>query len=220
MVTAPLGLLVCAWLTASPELERAEALFSQFKCAEARAVLARVKAAGRLERPALLRALELSGVAAGQLRQTAAAEDVFRELLVLDPNYQLAAEYAPRVTTPFLAARGWVAANGALVVEPEVALGPGEVQRLGLRVKSDPLRQVRRARLHLADGTSWRATGGHLANVLFASAGALGLTGVLMWALGGEARCRCSRCPCPVGWRSPGASDELLIGHSAPEVTM
>jgi hypothetical protein len=84
-------------------------------------------------------------------------------------------------------------------VEPEVALGPGEVQRLGLRVKSDPLRQVRRARLHLADGTSWRATGGHLANVLFASAGALGLTGVLMWALGDEAQAQVQPVPVPGG---------------------
>lgn len=46
MVTAPLGLLVCAWLAASPEFEGAEALFSQFKYAEARAV--RFASAGAL----------------------------------------------------------------------------------------------------------------------------------------------------------------------------
>jgi len=154
MATSSLGLVVCTWLAVNPELERAEKLFEQFKYAEARAAAARAKVAPGLDRPSLLRVLELQGVAAGQLRQSAAAEAAFRELLVLDSSHQLQAEYAPRVTTPFLSARGWVGANGALEMESEVTLAGLLIERLVLKVK-DPLKLVRRARLHVEENGAW-----------------------------------------------------------------
>ena len=156
-------LVLVSCLGVSPELERGERYFEQFKYAEARAALGRAKAAGGLDRKELLKVLELSGVAAGQLRQSAAAEASFRELLVLDPSYQLAADYAPRVTTPFLAARGWIGSHGAVEAVPEVKAVTGQVESLGLRVTSDPLGLVRQVRLHVEEEGRWRVEEGEAA---------------------------------------------------------
>jgi hypothetical protein len=107
--------------SAGDELARAETLCEQFKYAEARPVLAKARATPGLSREKLLRVLELQGVTAGQLRQSAAAVAAFKELLVLAPDTVLKADYAPRVTTPFLEAKGWVGAGSAPVASERVS---------------------------------------------------------------------------------------------------
>jgi hypothetical protein len=93
------------------DLDRAEALCEQFKYADARPLLLKVRATPGLSRDKVLRVLMLQGVAAGQLRQSLAAVAAFKELLVLAPETVLDADYAPRVTTPFLEAKAWVGAG-------------------------------------------------------------------------------------------------------------
>ncbi len=144
--------------TVPPELEKAETLVASYKYAEAKSALARARAVKGLERPALLRTLELTGIVNGQLRLADKAEAAFRELLVLDPTHALGAEYAPRVMTPFFAARQWVAEQGALgftAAAPE--LSATSVTAVVVEVK-DPTAVGRAVRFHLRRGTEWAVT--------------------------------------------------------------
>src|SRR4051812_3047044 len=87
------------------DFKRGNELFAKYKYTEARAAMAKARAAKGLDRATLLRILEVEGVSAAQQRKSAPAEAAFRELIVLDPDHVLEAEYAPRVMTPFFEAR-------------------------------------------------------------------------------------------------------------------
>ncbi len=149
---------------APPELEKAEALVAAYKYAEATGALTKARAVKGLERPALLRTLELTGIVYGQLRKTPQAEAAFRELLVLDPNHALGADYAPRVMTPFFAARQSVAEQGALsftAAAPE--LTTTAVSALVVDLK-DPTDVGRSVRFHLARAAQWVVTSVNVSN--------------------------------------------------------
>lgn len=145
-----------ATAAAPPELKRAEELMAQYKYAEARSALGKARGARNLDRESLLRILELQGVAAGQMRQDAAAAAAFRELLILNPSHKLAAEYAPRVMTPFFEAGQLVHEKGFLDFRAaDAELGPKSVTAISVEVKRDPLKMARSVVFHVAEGSGW-----------------------------------------------------------------
>ena len=166
--------LACALLVTaadSKELKKGEELFSAFKWAEARAALAEARAKAKgLSREQLLRILELSGVAASQQRQVDAAQTAFMELLVLAPEHQLEAEYAPRVMTPFYEAKRLAQEKGALTVAVEPTTAGTRVESLTVRVTNDPLGHTRSVRFHVGGADSVVPLQGGAASVAVGSA--------------------------------------------------
>jgi hypothetical protein len=149
--------LSSAAIPENPDLKRGEELFAQYKYPEALKALAKARAARGLDRESLLRILELTGVSAGQLRQTAAAQAAFREMLVIDPTRQLATEYAPRVMTPYYEVRQLVLEAGSL----EFKAGPpvttaGAVESVSVALVRDPLAMARAVRFHLQTADGWK----------------------------------------------------------------
>ncbi|MBS1150503.1 MAG: uncharacterized protein H6Q89_2201 [Myxococcaceae bacterium] len=149
--------LLVASVPENPDLKRGEELFAEYKYPEAIKALARARAVKGLDRESLLRILELTGVSAGQQRQTAVAQAAFREMLVLDPTRQLATEYAPRVMTPFYEVRQQVLEAGALEFKPRPAVtGPAGVESVGVSLVRDPLGMARGVRFHLLSADGWK----------------------------------------------------------------
>jgi hypothetical protein len=105
----------------------------------------------------LLQILELQGVVAAMLQNPAKAREAFQALLVLDPDHRLKGDYAPRVVTPFFEAKAWVSDNGVLkLVAAPASKHEATVDRLGVRVPTDPLNLGRTVRFHLrVDETPW-----------------------------------------------------------------
>jgi hypothetical protein len=139
---------------ASEDLKHGEELFAAYKWADARRALTRARAQKGLTRDQLLRILELSGVAAAQQRQPAAAQAAFTELLTLDPQRKLEADYAPRVMTPFYEARRVVQERGALTVAATAEASTEQIEALTVRVTSDPMKSARAVRFHLGSQSS------------------------------------------------------------------
>lgn len=153
----PLLFLSAVLLTAAPDnpdLKRGEELFAQYKYPEAIKALAKARAVKGLDRESLLKILELTGVCNGQLRQTAPAQAAFREMLILDPTRQLAAEYAPRVMTPFYEVRQEVLDQGGLELKGSAALSASSVEAVVITIVRDPLGMAKAVRFHLDEKSS------------------------------------------------------------------
>jgi len=100
------------------------------------------------------------------------------------------------------------------------------VQRLGLRVKSDPLRQVRRARLHLVEGTGWRIEEADVVDALASwSVGLpearwwgelLGEAGTQLALIGGPDAVRVDAAPLPVALPAPPPPPKVGEAALAP----
>ncbi|GMU59602.1 MAG: hypothetical protein AMXMBFR34_13650 [Myxococcaceae bacterium] len=156
LVAAALALTTAA---APADLQRAEDLAAKYKYADASKALAKARQTKGLDRPSLLRILELQGIVAGQLRQAGPALEAFKQLLVLDPTHELDAEYAPRVTTPFMEAGQFVTEQGSL----EVRAGTAEttataVTSISVQVGRDPLKLARSVVFHVASPGGWKVT--------------------------------------------------------------
>lgn len=154
----PALLVALAGGAAPAPLERAEALMEDFRFADAQAALAQTLATPGLSREALLRTLELQGIAAGQLRKSDEALTAFRQLLTLAPDWQLGPDLAPRVSTPFLEARQAVETAGPLTLEAEAPRRAGAVTTLGVRVPTDALGLARGVVFHVDAGGGWVRT--------------------------------------------------------------
>jgi hypothetical protein len=136
-------------LDAKAEFAKGQQLFGQFKYAEAIKTLVRVRTQ-RLDRATLLATLELLGVSYGQQRQPEKAEEAFRVLLTLDPQYALKSDYAPRVMTPFFTAKQAAADAGELSARPgSPVVRDGRVEALVISVERDALALVKTARFHV-----------------------------------------------------------------------
>ncbi len=150
--------VVLATMAAPPELATAETAMSKYKYADALAALKKARVAKGLDRPSLLRILELQGIAAGQQRQSAQAIAAFTELLTLDPTHKLDGDFAPRVTTPFLEAGQTVTEQGALEPKPAPpSIAGRKVAGLTLEIPRDPLKQVRSVVFHFNAGAGWQS---------------------------------------------------------------
>jgi hypothetical protein len=149
---------------APPELVSAEAAMAKYKYAEAVTALKKARSVKGLDRPSLLRILELQGIAAGQQRQSAQAVAAFTQLLTLDPTHKLDGDFAPRVTTPFQEAGQAVNEAGALELK---ALEPGvsgrRVTALSVAVPKDALKLARSIIFHFDAGAGLKAVPAPLA---------------------------------------------------------
>jgi hypothetical protein len=131
------------------DLARGEELFNQYKWADARAALTKARTAKGLTREQLLRILELIGVAAAQQRQAETAQNAFIELLTLDPDHKLQADYAPRVMTPFLESRRLVDERGALSAAADAHIANGQVETVTVKLSKDALKLARSVRFNV-----------------------------------------------------------------------
>ncbi|HEX8697774.1 MAG TPA: hypothetical protein VF815_02950 [Myxococcaceae bacterium] len=144
--------------TPNPDLPQARSFLEELRYAEAATALEAARARPGNDRATLLQILELQGVVAGMLRQPVKARTAFQMLLSLAPDHQLVGDYAPRVMTPYFEARGWVDEVGALRLEsvPPVKTD-AFVERLAVRLPSDPLKLGRGVRFHVRTDTEpWR----------------------------------------------------------------
>jgi len=148
VVLVPL-LVACPALAANPKLEEARALVDDLAFEKAASVL---DAAARMEgnsRQEVLNILALQGIVHGTLGKQARAYDAFRELLLLDPGYQLSADQPPRVRTPFYEAKAWVQDNGPFDATASAEVQDGEVRAVVVTTSKDVLRLARAVRFHL-----------------------------------------------------------------------
>ena len=166
MLAQAAALLLLAGAPVS-DLQRGAELFDQYKYAEARAAFAKALKAPNLKRGELLDLLEMTGVAAAQQRQVDAAQAAFIELLTLDPDHKLKADYAPRVMTPFLEARRIVGEKGALEASASPVFAPDRVDSITLSVTKDPLQKVRSVRFHLWVAGAWTTVSAPVAAAAF-----------------------------------------------------
>ena len=98
-----LWLTLCLSTVAGAEenaVERAAALAEDLRFSEAARVLEGARAQPGLDRPTLLRILELQGVVAASIGRVDAARTAFRTLVVLEPGYALKGNYSPKVMAP------------------------------------------------------------------------------------------------------------------------
>ncbi len=157
-LTLTLLLAPLAWgEAANPELPRARQLLDELRYADAAQALLQARAQPGNDRDTLLQILALQGVVAAMLQQPAQAREAFQTLLVLAPEYELKGDYAPRVMTPFFEAKAWVGDQGTLRVEAAPATQTeASIERVAVRVASDPLNLSRAVRFHTrADGEPW-----------------------------------------------------------------
>lgn len=94
-----------------------------------------------------LELLELQGVVAGALKQPEKARTAFKKLLSLKPNARLSADLAPRISTPFFEAKGWLTSHAPL----RFAARPATVDRrritaVGVVLEGDQLSLARKIR--------------------------------------------------------------------------
>jgi hypothetical protein len=143
--------------TPNPDLPRAQQFLEELRYTEAASALDAARARLGNDRATLLQILELQGVVAAMLRQPLKARTAFQTLLSLAPDHQLVGDYAPRVMTPYFEARGWVDEIGALRMEAApVVKTDTSIERLAVRLASDPLKLARVVRFHLrTDSAPW-----------------------------------------------------------------
>jgi hypothetical protein len=148
-----------AWGQApNPDLSRARQSLEALRYTESSKALEAARARSGNDRETLLQILELQGVVAAMLNQSAKARTAFQTLAVLAPEHQLTGDYAPRVVTPFFEAKGWVEdQNAALRFEAAPAAKTEQnVESLAVQTTSDVLQLGRSVRFHLhPEGTAW-----------------------------------------------------------------
>lgn len=95
-----------------------------------------------------LELLELQGVVAGALKQPEKARTAFKKLLSLKPDAHLSADLAPRISTPFFEAKGWLTSNAPLRFTARPAtLKEGRITGVSVVLKDDQLSLARKVRL-------------------------------------------------------------------------
>lgn len=157
MLAASAVLLAMAVSAApNPKIAEGRKQLEDLELEKAARTLAAAEAVPGNDRQQVLEILELQAVVYGTMNKEAKARDAFRELITLNPDFQLSGDHPPRVRTPFYEAKEWVAQNTPLLLEHGSATEAG-VTSLVLTVKKDTLRLVKRARFVLTDGPEPRA---------------------------------------------------------------
>jgi hypothetical protein len=154
-VSLSLSLYVAAVAQAAEneDLARAEQLMDALRYSDAAKALDAARAQPGLDRPTLLRILELQGIVAASMGRVDQARSAFRLLVSLDPERSLKGKFSPKVTAPFYEAKGWVVENGGLRFEAAPPLlGQGTVDAVVVRVPADPMKAGDKVRFHLREG--------------------------------------------------------------------
>lgn len=132
-------------------VETAEKQVKDLEYPAALKTLEAVRKAGNTDRATTVRFAELYAITLATLGQEAKALKAFQVLLALSPEFKLAGNYPPRVTTVFYEARGSSAVIDAKQV-PAVAKA-GLLPELVVELSPDPLKLVKEVRFNvLVDG--------------------------------------------------------------------
>ncbi|MCC6336164.1 MAG: hypothetical protein IT380_19530 [Myxococcales bacterium] len=151
----PLALISTAALAGNAKLAEAKKLADDLQLDKAAKALEAAKKVEGNDLAATQDILALEGIIAATQGKGAKARDAFRELLVLNPKYKLAADQPPRVRTPFYEAKEW-AEDNALVTSASAVTRPGLVESVTVTVEKDVLKLARAVRFHLKVGGSER----------------------------------------------------------------
>jgi hypothetical protein len=148
-----------AWAAGPEELDEAERFVAEQRYGRALEALNKTLAREGLDLSSHLRALELSGIANAGLNRGSEAVDRFKKLLVIEPAFKCPS-CTPRAMTAFYEAAEWVSSNGFLQLStPAIASKPGLIERVTVKLESDPLKLVRSVRFHhRAPGDEWSET--------------------------------------------------------------
>jgi hypothetical protein len=140
----------------SSRVEQVKQLYDKLFFDDAMKVCKAVLDSGRNPRRDHVRLLTYKGLleAVGDSRKRAV--EAFKQVLVIDPLFDLGKGHPPRVRRAIAAARRWFRRNKPLMIELEA---PEHVDRrgtarIGLKVVSDPLGLLKRAVLHVRAGDS------------------------------------------------------------------
>jgi len=179
-----LSLVVCCAFEAlaapNAKLGEARQLIEDLELEKALKRLDAAEAIAGNSKETLVEISSLRGATLATLGKAKPAEEAFRLTLFLAPDFKLVGDYAPRVRTPFYAARDWAAKNGTLEAVPEVQQVAGAVEVISVVVKADALKLASKVRFHVRDGASWKVE-----DVAVASGGAkrsVGRPSVEWWA--------------------------------------
>lgn len=151
---------------ASADVEVAEQLYAKLDYERANEVAEAVIGQRDLSHDQLVRAYRVLAVTSAVLDRADAARDAFFQLLVFDPDHELDTNLGPKVSTPFVEARGQLRALSArpgVDVTATVRVDGGQ-----LRVTTrDPTRIVEKVLV----GYRWTATGSYTVTALDADEG-------------------------------------------------
>lgn len=151
-VSAPRTLFLCLLLplAAWAQVDKAEKALRELEYPEALKALEAAKKQVGNDRATTLRIHELSAIVLATLGQDAKALKAFQVVCSLAPDFKLAGNHPPRVTTVFYEARGWLDQHKPLEVRqlPGVAR-QGLITELQVEVGNDPLKLIKEVRFHL-----------------------------------------------------------------------
>lgn len=140
---------------AADEVDAAEQLYAKLEYEEANVRAERLLAGKGLAHDLLIRATRIQAVTHAVLDHEERARDAFITLLALDPDFQVDPNLGPRVTGPFMEARGyWRAQPSRPGIEAKPTLSPGEKGSVHIVVR-DPTKLAKRVILYYR----WGATG-------------------------------------------------------------
>ena len=141
--------------SAADEVDAAEQLYAKLEYEAANARAERLLTGKGLAHDLLIRATRIQAVTHAVLDHEDRARDAFITLLALDPDFQVDPNLGPRVTGPFMEARGyWRAQPSRPGIEAKPTLSPGEKGSVHIIVR-DPTKLARRVILYYR----WGATG-------------------------------------------------------------
>jgi hypothetical protein len=137
-------------------LAKAIAAYDGLKFAEAAKALDAAWKVPDNDRASVLKILELSAITHANLQHAAKAEESFRLLFALQPDFKLSREMGPRVMTSLYQAKSWVTEHGHVELSAlPVELDGSEVKSVGVQL-SDAPKLVQNLRLHVRDAGGWR----------------------------------------------------------------
>ena len=145
-----LTLVLCA-LPAGAQVDKAEKALRDLEYPAAlKALDVASKQVGN-DRATTLRILELQAITLATMGQDAKALKAFQALFALAPDFKLAGNHPPRVTTAFYEARGWLDQNKAMDARQLPALTKdGLCTQLKVEVTNDPLKLIKEVRFSIS----------------------------------------------------------------------
>jgi len=152
VVALALAVLATTAVAANPKLDDAKRLVDDLEMDKAAKALDAAALVPDATRDETLTILALKGIVSATLGQGNKARDAFRELLVLQPDYQLPGDQPPRVRTPFYEAKDWAKKRGALTSTAGVDQQAGLIDTVWVKVEKDELKLVKGVRFHLRRG--------------------------------------------------------------------
>lgn len=154
--------------SAPPDVETVEQLYQKLEYEQANATAQAVLKRRGLSHDELVRTYRILAVTYAVLDKAEQAKETFVKLLAVDPTYEADPNLGPRVSDPFLEARGYFRAQGqkpGLTVDPQVRLEGGTLRVIA----KGPPRFVRR----IVVSYRWGSSGAMNSHTIASSEGAV-----------------------------------------------